>query len=349
VTLGRPVHLAGLAVLEPALAALREVVAAPAPQVAEVLDGRGSVLHIASKYRGRALYAVFAPGQPWPALVLKSDAYAVNQARLEREHAALRHLEDNPALAGTVPRPVGLVRCGGTGRAGRLVLAQTGLPGTQVSVLLRRRRSGSVRVSARHHALMCHWFARLSAGASAEMAPDPDAVAAALAAALPGEAPWRRVLSAAQRAAGDVPPRVPSFMGHGDLGPSNYLVHRGSLAVIDWEGWVPRSNAVAELVLFLSHYARAVPGGGERLQTQAVAFERAFVGDDWLGRLSRRTFAAQLQQWGIAAPAGDYLLLAALAQLATGGSTAAHGERPYFQRAWADLLARYVAARAAGS
>ncbi|MFD0853611.1 hypothetical protein ACFQ07_15345, partial [Actinomadura adrarensis] len=141
------------------------------------------------------------------------------------------------------------------------------------------------------------------------------------------------------------PLAVPTRQLHGDLGPSNYFIDRGQLRVVDWEGSVPQGAPLAETVLFLNHYARALPGRHNQLPKPDRAFHEAFLGDTWLRHLTWETFRDELRSLALPPEAAEYLFVATLADLAGGHAPTAHAKRKGTQRNWTELLGVYASER----
>lgn len=192
------------------------------------------------------------------------------------------------------------------------------------------------------------WLAELRAQGEGEIAVlDAETVGARPEQALPGTVAEQRQISdrvvATGRSLG--PLQVPLVPVHGDLVPSNCLVAADGLHVIDWERSVPSASPLAEIVVFLTFYVRRLPTRRRRRLTPVAAFRRAFLGEGWLARVTRMTWSRQLAALGLPLEAAEYLLLATLADLATGHEAAAHPRSAAWRRHWSELLTVYVSER----
>lgn len=329
------------------LDALRASFPTSATAASTALAGPVSVVHIASRWEGRAAYAVFPRGCRTPAVILKMGTNKPSQRQLRAEHAALQRVAGVPALSGHVPVSMGLFSM-----SAGVVLAQSGLPGVPLNVLLRQRLRLGPRSSTRDHALVTDWLAALrSHDAPGAASVEVDTVVQRLGEALPPDLPRRREIigrvTDVGRALG--PLRVPSVPVHGDLVPSNCLVSGESLNVIDWEGALPASDPLVEILRFLTSYARRVPASRRRILTRAAAFRRAFIEEGWLAAVTQMTWRRQLAELELPTEAADYLLIATLAAFATGQAATAHTRGPDGRGDWRELLAIFASERAGPS
>lgn len=317
------------------------------PQAAAALTPPHSAVVLGSRWEGRVVYALFAPRGRVPAVVVKADTHPDYQPRLYKEHDALVRVAANPAMAGLAPLPLGVHRCGDT-----VAMAQTALPGTPLNVVLRRRFRQSRRLSARDHARALAWLNTFHSSASEETATvGPKVVLERLAQALPGGAPGAEELTRwMTRRSSDLGAlTVPVRPLHGDLAPSNCFVHRGRVRVVDWEGEVAQGPPLAEVLVFLNHYARAIPGPDSRLRDPQERFLEAFSGQGWLNELTWNTWRRQLRALGLPDEAAEYLFVATLAELAAGQAPTAHAKRSGSRRNWSGLLALYAEQRQTAS
>ncbi|MFL1380047.1 phosphotransferase family protein [Nocardiopsis protaetiae] len=338
--------------LDRVLESVRTGLPATAPPRVGAALGRPRAVVLGSYWEGRTVYALFAPRERVPALVVKVDTNDDYKPRLYREHEALRRVAATPAMAGLAPAPLGVYACGGS-----VALAQTAVPGVPLNVLLRRRLRHGVRRSARDHAGLLSWLATFrgsgpgsGTGSGDTVTVEPGTVAERLARALPADAPGSAELAEWVAAEGPRfgPVPVPVRPLHGDLGPSNCFVHRGRVRVVDWEGALAQGPPLAETLVFLNHYARAVPGADTRLRRPTDTFREAFLGRGWLGTLTWDTWRRELYGLGVPAEADRYLFTATLVDLAAGRAATAHAARRTSQNTWKGLLALYAAERRPG-
>ncbi|GAA1467363.1 aminoglycoside phosphotransferase family protein [Nocardiopsis exhalans] len=317
------------------------------PQAAAALSQAHSAVVLGSRWEGRVVYALFAPRGRVPAVVVKADTHPDYQPRLRQEHDALVRAAASPAMAGLAPLPLGVHQCGDA-----VVMAQTALPGTPLNVVLRRRFRQSRRLSARDHARVLTWLNTFHGSVSEEsVIISPAVVLERLAQALPSEAPGAEELTRWVSGTGaDLGAlTVPVRPLHGDLAPSNCFVHRGRVRVVDWEGEVAQGPPLAEVLVFLNHYARAIPGPDSRLRDPQERFLEAFSGQGWLNDLTWDTWRRQLRALGLPEEAAEYLLVATLADLAAGQAPTAHAKRSGSRHNWSGLLALYAEQRQTAS
>lgn len=306
-----------------------------------VLSAPRRAVHLCSRWEGRAVYAVFADGERTPSLLLKVDALPDAQRRLRQEFEALAW-HDAPTMRALMPAPVALLPVGPW-----LVLAETALPGVPLHVILRRRIRSCAHKTARDHAGVLACLATLHAGRSGRPTPfDAAELLRRLRACLPDDVPEREPFLRAVEAEAERFPDllIPLLPGHGDLTPSNCLVSGSSVGLTDWEGGLGFREPLTEIVVYLNHYARALPVRRHRMPGGTVAALHAFAGDGWLAEVTARTFAAQLHRLGLPPAAARLLLASALADLAAGVAPIAHGRRPVTRRTWTELLTLYARA-----
>lgn len=330
-------------------------------QVWEAIDGgppgdgpagrptpRTAVL-LCSRYEGRAVWGVFDDRAAEPSLFVKVDHSSLQKARLRREHATLVALRDRADLRSRVPRPVALLECGP-----RLVLVQTAVRGTSLHVRLRRRLRARPEQSRFEHLQVLDFLRRLQTSAPAQStAVAPAAVLDTVRSLqVPGEdelAPSPQLSALAREWS---PVELPVMAGHGDLSPSNCLIDGDRLGVIDWEGGTYQRTALVDVVIFLYRYALVHPGPARAPRKrlgQITGFSRAFLGDGWLPRLTAASYCREVQRLGIPVSAADFVLIATLADLATG---AAITHRPASRRSrafWTAALQMYVREHARSS
>ncbi|MQA80618.1 MAG: hypothetical protein GEV10_19430 [Streptosporangiales bacterium] len=304
-----------------------------------VLSAPRRAVHLCSRWEGRAVYAVFGLREGTPSLLLKIDTKPAEQQRLRMEYEALAW-HDAPTMRGLMPAPVALLTVGPW-----LVLAETALPGVPLHVILRRRIRSGEHKTMRDHEGVFACLATLHAGRTGRPTPfDAEELLRRLRACLPEDLPARTpFLRAVEAEAARFPDlRIPLLPGHGDLTPSNCLISGSSVGLTDWEGGLGFREPLTEIVVFLNHYARALPVRRHRMPGGTVAALRAFAGDGWLATVTARTFTAQLHRLGLPPAAARLLFVSALADLAAGVAPIAHGQRPGTRRAWSELLALYA-------
>jgi hypothetical protein len=276
---------------------------------------------IASPWVGRSVWAVFAGRRPVPTVIVKVDADPGSHPRLRREHQALTALHRRTDLRGFVPPPV-LLRSLGS----RLVLVQGGLPGTPLTIRARTRLRGSVPQKEAEQQALLRWLHRLQSPATNEgFHIDADAVLRRLR-RLAGNTAATRHLEARLQQTTDTwgGLTVPVVPCHGDLTAANILLHRGTVAVFDWEGGLDQRMALADLVVFLNSYARRQRTRDGWTMSREAGFRRAFGTRGWMGRLSADTFRRHLDHLGLPRDAAEGLFVTTLVELADGRIGGAH-------------------------
>jgi len=293
-------------------------------------------LQIRSPWRGRAVWAVFRPGDRAPAVVVKIDVDPGSQVRLRNEHAALTALQHHAGVQHSVPRPVALQT-----RGASVVLVQTGVAGTSLAHLGRRRLRPSLRHAAREHAAVLDWIGRLQSTDGAEHRRlDADSILCRID-ALGAKAQRLADRLRASRTAWDGLP-VPVVPGHGDLAPGNVLWDRGAVKVVDWEGGVARRSALSDVVYFLQHHARRREAAGRQRRTARAGFRAAFV-EGPLSALSAATLRRHVTRLALPAEATEALFVATVLELADGEGAAAHAS--LLRTAWTEHLRTYAGAK----
>lgn len=297
---------------------------------------------LCSRYEGRAVWGVFRDRAAEPFLFVKIDHTKPQKARLRREHATLVALRDRADLRSRVPHPVALLE-----RGSKLVLVQTAVPGTPLHVRLRRRLRARPEQSRIEHMQVLDFLRRLQTSAPAQsIIVDPETVLDKVR-SLPdldgAELAGSPELSALAREWSPV--ELPIMAGHGDLSPSNCMIDGDRLGVIDWEGGAYERTTLVDVIVFLYRYALVHPGPARAPRKrlgQIAGFRRAFLGDGWLPRLTAASYCHEVQQLGIPASAAEFLLIATLADLASG---AAITHRPTSRRSrtfWTGALQTYL-------
>jgi hypothetical protein len=301
--------------------------------------GRISAVHLSHRWEGRLILVLFLPRRPQPWLVIKSDRRPNHARRQTGELASLREVAANPELAGSVPEPVGQLYLP-QGPA----LVQTGLPGSPLTSVLRRRlpkRIESGAVDDLEHILA--WYGRFArwdapdGRVRVELDTLPERIASVIG---DDRAPFLERLRS--ESAGVPAVDVPLIRGHGDLSPSNLLLHRGRVRAVDWEADTTHQQRLPDVVVSLNNLIRATPVGG-KLPSRAGAAFRAFVGGRPLGRLTRRYWDRILAEVLRVDGPSDLLLLDSMVRLAGGGATddgTDHRDRG--QRLWAEVVDHLV-------
>lgn len=329
---------------------LRELraVAADDPGMATLAELEGDAVQICSPYRGRTVWALFHPGAEHPAAIVKVDHVRAQKQRLRREYDALVALDGRSELDGSVPRPLALREVGS-----RLLLVQSGLPGVPLNALLRRRLWTGQRAAARHHRFALDFLARLRGpGPHDSITIDPDDVLRRAASALRAEGavddglPSKLELMSRSW----VELRVPVVLGHGDLSPSNCLVHRGRIGVVDWEGGVYRRPALADAIIFLCRYAFVAPMVRRGMRrAPLVGFHDAFLGRGQLARVTAESYCGEVSRLGLPGHTADFLLIATLTDFASGEARTHRPASIQSQTVWAAALRSYVTHHRASS
>lgn len=325
--------------LTPILREIAQAVGEVDPAAGDVLAKSGHIVHLASNWRGRAVYLAFEAKIHSPAVVLKVDKHPRYQPRLNDEYARLQAIGGIKALDGTVPRPLALLDIGP-----RRVLAQSGIDGTSLHVLQRRRLRHGPRTATRDHALVADWLDRLHDG-SPESAPvrfDPEHLHTTLRSVLAADTrDWRPLLTRIEQRAAELEGlSVPQVWCHGDLGPGNCFKRGRSLGVIDWEGAITATSPLVDLVIFLNHYARLTFDSDRQFVSPQEAFVRAFIGHDWLARVTDRTLRTGMVTHGLPADAAPYFLLSTITDMATDSEDYVHAAM--FREQYRDAAIAYA-------
>jgi hypothetical protein len=297
------------------------------------------LVHLGSKWEGRAAFVLFAPSDPHPRVVVKVDRTRRGRRRLRREHDALCAIAGVPRLTGTVPRSLALFE-----RAGTLVLAQTALDGRTLAVDLRRRLRPTLRRVRADHDAVLTWLRDLQGplDAHARRPVEADETVAMAEQVLPRDEAWaaRTIawLTASAARIGTI--EIPLVRGHGDLGPSNIMVAPGGVGVVDWEGAAAQAPALNDVLMFLHHYARATPAPRGGLLDRHDIVTTVFLGDGLLGRETWRRWCAALERAGLPVEAARYMLFLHLVQFATNATEFAHRDR--VSPMWSEITRRYA-------
>lgn len=302
------------------------------------------LVHLGSRWEGRATFVLFAASDPSARLITKTDRTLRGRRQLEREHDALSALAAVPELAGTTPRSLALFDHGGG-----LVLVQAALPGRSLVVDLRRRLVPTARRIRRDHDLVLTWLHRLQAStprmhASGSRRLETDEILGAAEQVLPTDEEWaaRTLLRLAALGAEIGTVGLPLARNHGDLGPSNILVARGRLGVIDWEGASAHAPVLNDVLMFLHHYARAIPRPTGGMPDRFDVAADVFLGSDVLARETWTRWTAEVGRAAVPSRAARYVLLAILLQLASGTTEFAHRDRGGAM--WTEITRRYARA-----
>lgn len=137
---------------------------------------------------------------------------------------------------------------------------------------------------------------------------------------------------------------LPLLPGHGDLGTTNIVIDGDAVGICDWEGGSGVRPPLADIVVFLNHYGRALPTPAYRLPARLDAFRAVFVDDGWLARLAARSLEHHLARVGLDGEAAEYLFIATLSDLAAGTAPTAHAQAT--TRFWTSALKTYAEERA---
>jgi len=319
---------------------LREQLPVGSERLRADLGARRRIVFLGSRWPGRGVYAVFTGGTSHPNVIVKVDFLKLYQDRLRSEWAKLIDLVGHRALNGRVPRPLALFPVAGT-----LVLAQSGQPGVPLNVALRRRLWLGRRTAERDHRLVAEWIEVMHSDSVEDSTKvDPDVVIYGVARAVEssGIGTSADVDRFAELAAAIGTLRMPLRLQHGDLGTSNILLDDRQVSVIDWEGTTSHAPPLQDVLVFLVQYARAIPTHKRSVSGWKPSFQRAFVGGDWLGRLTARTWNREVTGLGLPAEAAGYLLVATMADLASPDGGAAHSWNRFWRAMWDWRIATYL-------
>lgn len=264
---------------------------------------RPQVIKIGGSGHGPS-FLLFDGSGSGPRCHLKLARTAERRRSLEHEHATLRRLAAVGAVGAGVPEPLALFPAGDW-----LVLAQRCLPGTPLSVRVRRRpHLRRARTDVRRALAWLRGFQAATSDGSSTVI-DGAAVRDAVgvhAASLPS-AFVASVLAAADRHAGL---RVPLVFAHGDYWPGNVLLDREEIGVVDWEGAASGRSPVDDLFFFLLTYALCVPGPRWRIPEPSEAVGAVLRTGGRFSTLARAEVRSFLAASGL--PASSAHLLGAL-------------------------------------
>ena len=224
-------------------------------------------------------FLVFESGHSLPVLMMKVARTSGYQERLRHEHESLVTVWQNPALQTSIPRPLGLFIF-----EKNFVLLEQCLPGIPLKVLLRRQQRVSPHEVQHDCQQALTWLQQLQqvtysglatfAGEAAVTArlermtnPLPDAFV-------------QHLRTLARRYEGLA---IPRCSRHGDYWPGNLMLHEGQLGVIDWEDFSAEAWPFHDLFLFFTSYT--YPWDGWRWTKPTIAFQRAFLEDNWFSQL----------------------------------------------------------------
>lgn len=309
-----------------------------------------SIVHLGSKWEGRAALMLFPQGDATPRLVIKIDRTVRGRRRLEREHDALCSVADDTDLEATVPHSLSLFDHDDT-----LVLVQTALVGRTLAVDLRRRLRPTTRRIREDHDVVLEWLHTLqgpvtapSQGAIREITADE--IVALAEQVLPSDRDWARqtIRHLEMLGARFATLRLPLTRAHGDLGPSNIVLPPGGrrrrqaprLGVIDWEGAAVQASALNDVLMFLHHYARATLAPRRGLVQRNEVAAVAFLGDGILARETWSRWEAEVARRSVPVEVARYLLFVVLLQFATNATEYAH--RDYRSPLWTDVTRHYA-------
>ena len=228
--------------------------------------------------RSRTVVCEFDPGSVHPDRVRKVPTHpAANEvARLEQESLSAAVDRLPVALAGGVPKPLGIERIGAL-----ISGTETGVPGVALTV---SSGGGNRRRALADLELAAAWLRGLGAATRTEDRWDQTAVSTWL--VTPGErgatADGARSLAAHL---GNMALAHPDLVlvrtwRHHDFGPWNLFRDRDRLYVVDWEWWPPPGDrsgpALADLVYLVTYWLHAA-GGHHDLSAQAELSRQLWI------------------------------------------------------------------------
>jgi len=279
-----------LAVLAGALDA--GLLAAAPPELTSAGSGPRWILiadYPASRRR-KLLALLFAPGGAEPLAVLRLRPEAGEGPPLAREAEALAALRRRlpPALAASVPRPLGRAE-----PPGWEALLLSALPGRPAYVELHGALAPG-RLAARHLDAAASWLGRFHAATRTGGAAAPPAEGTLPLGA--GGLAWLRAAAPLLRRS-----PLPLSAVHGDFWARNLLLAPGGAAagVVDWEACRPEASPAEDLFGFPLAYGLDFPGRRRRPRPADDAFARTFIADTRLARAVRRYLAGYCAAAGL--------------------------------------------------
>ena len=282
-------------------------------------------------------YLVFESGHSFPVLMMKVARTPGYQERLRHEHEALTAVWQNPALQTSIPRPLGLFIF-----ENNFVLLEQCLPGIPLKVLLRRQQRVSPQQVQHDCQQALTWLQRMQQATHSGM--DTFAGEAAVTARLEcvrnplPDAFVKNLQTLARQYEGLA---IPMSSRHGDYWPGNLMLHEGRLGVIDWEDFSAVACPFHDLFFFFTGYTRAYPWHGWRWTKSTVAFERAFLQDNWFSQFITSSVHKYLQTINI--PQSTAALLFSLFLLDRAAPAADEGQKRQQQAAvWQERLQLYA-------
>jgi hypothetical protein len=247
-------------------------------------------------------FLIFNGSQSYPLLVLKVARSHNYQTRLRQEYQALTEISAFSSLRGTVPGPIGLFEIDN-----HLVVAEKFMPGTPLSILLRKREHvkeeqvrDDLQIAQNWLALFqkATWSGNSSFSSEVEVQATGDL--------------WKQLPPGFSN---DLAACAESFYGlqfplvgsHGDFWPGNLLLAESGPGVIDWEHYKRRFPPFRDAFVFITTYARTYPWKGWSWPSKAEAFHKAFLEKNWFSELLLGYFSKCLANLSLPLECAHYL------------------------------------------
>lgn len=256
-------------------------------------------------------FLIFNGSQPYPLLVLKVARSHNYQTRLRQEYQALTEISAVPSLRSSVPGPIGLFEV-----ENHLVVAEKFMPGSPLSILLRKReRVKEEQVRNDLHAAL-NWLALLQTATwsgnssfSGELQHHSSTDV------------WRQLPAAFVE---DLVECSEKFYGlqfplsgsHGDFWPGNFLLAESGVGVIDWEHYKRRFPPFRDAFVFITTYARTYPWKGWKWPSKSEAFRKAFLEKNWFSESVGSYFSKYLTNLALPRECAHYLFALFLLEMA---------------------------------
>lgn len=257
-----------------------------------------------SRARDRKVnFLIFNCSQPHPLMIIKAARTEIHQERLRREYESLQQISRMETIKDTVPKPIGMYEV-----ESHLVTVETFVPGTPLSILLRRRdriKEEQVRTDLQ---MVQNWMQLLQRASQTEAV----STVGRLALQYDLESCGIRL---PKQFIDEITSLASIFHGfsftltgsHGDLWPGNYLVQDKGVGIIDWESYCSRAVPFIDAFLFITTYGRHYPWGGWKWTSRAESFENTFFRENWFSEIVCQYFREVLSQYFLPQESSHFL------------------------------------------
>ncbi len=292
----------------------------------------------------KATFLIFSAGQSQPSVVLKWARSPDAQIRLAHEFQALSDISAIPALQSTVPRLLGRFRLGDD-----LVMVESCLPGTPLSILLRRHEHSHAE-HLRHDLFRAHVWVQLLQTATALGAMQfPGRAAVEQRIELLCHAGLRRedwphtYIDRLCSEADDYDELwLPLAGRHGDFRPGNFIVDTNQVGVVDWENFTRGTLPLDDIFRFAIGLTQDYPGAKSHGSATRAAFYHAFVESNWFSSLIGEYVNRYLRAMHLPEQAAYLLFSLFLMDMATLESQRGQAPEGGREARWQQLLVTYA-------